>query len=148
MLKRTVALILLAVLLLNFVACAPTQNSSGVAGTTEELRGVLNEIGTLPVATMGVSVTATQTAVKLLDWCAVTVMTKDEVIAEVKAYYETFNPVDAEMYAEQFLLVSDTCTALADESNRASALETAGLSPALTWPQAAFDLATAMGEIV
>ncbi len=153
--NRIVALCLVLVLALGFTACDTTDSSVSIrpASTADSdstgLKTVLDDIGTLPVATMGVSLMAAAKAVDLLEWCTKTAMTAEQITDEVTAYIETIAEENRPMYIEQLLTVTSSAESMKEDSYREYMLMDIGYDPeGYDWDEATFAKLAAVAEAV
>ena len=143
--KRCVAVLLALVMLLSLCACS---QKPSYKGDEEELQTVLGGIASIPVATMGASMTVTARTVELLDWCEATAMSGEELAGKVKAYYDAMD-ADAQMMFQDQVMVTVNCAAnLSDEGSRASVLNAAGFSDKLIWDEKALLLAVCIDDLL
>lgn len=145
--KKTVALLTALVMLLSLCACSAPPSLS-YTGSAEELNTLLDNIASIPIATMGVSAVITNRAIELLDWCEATSMSGDELAASVKAYYDALDDANKELFAEQIAATMNRIGHLLDEDLRVEMLESAGLSTARNWDVATFSLAASADELL
>lgn len=147
--KRILAIGLLLVMLMSFAACDDTTDSSihGESATAtvtdngpEGLKSVLDDIATLQIGTMGVSLSAAAKAVNLLEWCAATALTPDQVADEAAAYLTVLPEESRAVYLEQLLTVTSSCESMMDEEYREYMLLDIGYDPqSYHWDGMAFE---------
>ena len=141
--KKCIAVLLALVMLVSLCACT---TESAYKGTKEELEGIVDMIAQIPIATMGVSITITNRAVELLDWCEATSMSGEDVADTVKAYYDALDADAQSLFLEQVAVTVNDVGTLSNEETRASVLETAGFSKTLTWDEQALSLAACIDD--
>lgn len=141
--KKCVAMVLTVLMLVSMCACS---DDNAYQGTPEELNTILDRVAMIPVATMGVSMTITDVAVSLLDWCESTDMTDAEIAAATKTYYDSVESANKDMFYEQVYLTVGGVRLLSNEDKRSGVLEAAGHSPKLSWDDAAFSLAMSLDD--
>lgn len=143
MLQKVTACLLAVLMLLSLCACSTTLSYKG---TAEELDGILEMISEIPIATMGVSMTITNRAVDILDWCEAATVSGDELADYVKSYYDAMDANAQNLFIEQVAVVVNGVGNLSREESRVSMLETAGLDAEQTWNTTAFSLAVSIDD--
>lgn len=141
--KKLLALLCAFAMIVSLCACTPTPSYEG---TAEELEGIVEMIAEIPVATMGVSMTITSRAVDLLDWCAATSMSGEEIAAQAKQAYDALDPAMQEMFLEQVALTVNAAANLSKEALRDAMLESAGFDTSLTWSDDVHSLAACLDD--
>lgn len=126
LLRKTVALILICVLVLSLTACAPGGKKDDRT-EREKLIGILDDIKeNVHPGTAGGTLRAMRTAADLISWASSTTMKKSEAAKVVKEWLKEQSPEMREVLQEKLEQVAEACGSIIREEAK-GALESAGV---------------------